>query len=155
MLRPEASVFQSLYCYMGNVLSCLLKYQTYSASVTAVCSAGFTHKIGRLKPRVSTSSGPLVKIYTIFDRLNVLTIHHPASTHTHVLNSFFLVYNFFIWSMIQRGSDTSFINLWSLLLYIQLLLHYVENAQERQESVVALSEVSVYAKITNNIHGFR
>jgi hypothetical protein len=32
--------------------------------------------------------------------------------------------------MIQRGSDTSFTNLWSLLLYIQLLLHYIENAQE-------------------------
>jgi len=32
--------------------------------------------------------------------------------------------------MIQRGSDTSFTNLWSLLLYIQLSLHYVENAQE-------------------------
>jgi len=25
--------------------------------------------------------------------------------------------------MIQRGSDTSFTNLWSLLLYIQSLLH--------------------------------
>ena len=76
---------------MGNVLSSLLKYQTYSASVTAVYSAGFTHMIGRLKPRVSKSSGPLVKIYTIFDRLNVLTIHHPASTHTHTFSSFLFI----------------------------------------------------------------
>ena len=38
-----------------------------------------------------------------------------------------LVYNYFIWSMIQRGSDTSFTNLWSLLLYIQSLLHYNTN----------------------------
>jgi hypothetical protein len=36
-----------------------------------------------------------------------------------------LVYNYFIWSMIPR--DT---NLWSLLLYMQSLLHYIENAQE-------------------------
>ena len=33
--------------------------------------------------------------------------------------------------MIQRGSDISFTNLWSLLLYIELYLHYVENAQEK------------------------
>jgi hypothetical protein len=31
-----------------------------------------------------------------------------------------LVYNYFIWSMIQRGSDTSFTNLWSLLIIITL-----------------------------------
>ena len=35
----------------------------------------------------------------------------------------------------QRGSDTSFTNLWSLLLYIQLLLHYVENAQENNFNI--------------------
>ena len=35
--------------------------------------------------------------------------------------------------MLQKGSDTSFTNLWSLLLYIQLLLHYVENAQEKKK----------------------
>jgi len=38
--------------------------------------------------------------------------------------------------MIQRGSDTSFINLWSLLLYIQLWLHYVENAQENKKNTI-------------------
>jgi hypothetical protein len=43
-----------------------------------------------------------------------------------------IVYTYFIWSMIQRGSDTSLTNLWSLLPYIQLLLHYVENAQENK-----------------------
>jgi len=34
--------------------------------------------------------------------------------------------------MIQRGSDTSFTNLWSLLLYVhaQLSLYYGESAQE-------------------------
>ena len=32
--------------------------------------------------------------------------------------------------MIQRGSDTNVINLSNLLLYMQLLLHYVENTQE-------------------------
>jgi hypothetical protein len=31
--------------------------------------------------------------------------------------------------MIQRGSDTSFTNLWRLLLYIQSLLHYTENSK--------------------------
>ena len=38
--------------------------------------------------------------------------------------------------MIQRGSDTSFTNLWSLLLYIQSLLHYIENAQENKENTI-------------------
>ena len=38
--------------------------------------------------------------------------------------------------MIQRGSDTSFTNLWSLLLYIQSLLHYIENAQENKKNTV-------------------
>jgi hypothetical protein len=36
--------------------------------------------------------------------------------------------------MIQRVSDTSFTNLWSLLLYIQSLLHYIENAQENKKN---------------------
>ena len=47
-----------------------------------------------------------------------------------------LVYNYFIWSMIQRGSDTSFTNLWRLLLYIQSLLHYIENAQENKKNTI-------------------
>ena len=38
--------------------------------------------------------------------------------------------------MIQRGSDTSFTNLWSLLLYIQSLLHYIENAQENKKNTI-------------------
>ena len=38
--------------------------------------------------------------------------------------------------MIQRGSDTSFTNLWSLLLYIQSLLHYIENAQENRKNTI-------------------
>jgi hypothetical protein len=35
--------------------------------------------------------------------------------------------------MIQRGSDTTVTNLWSLLLYIQSLLQYIENAQENKK----------------------
>jgi hypothetical protein len=50
--------------------------------------------------------------------------------------TFFLVHNYFIWSMIQRGLDTSFTNLWSLLLYIQSLLHYIENAQEIKKNTI-------------------
>ena len=38
--------------------------------------------------------------------------------------------------MIQRGSDTSFINLWSLLLYMQSLLHYIVNAQENKKNTI-------------------
>jgi hypothetical protein len=38
--------------------------------------------------------------------------------------------------MIQRGSDTSFTNLWSLLLYIQSVLHYIENAQESKKNTM-------------------
>jgi hypothetical protein len=38
--------------------------------------------------------------------------------------------------MIQRGSDTSFTNLWSLLIYIQSLLHYIENAQENKKNTI-------------------
>jgi hypothetical protein len=47
-----------------------------------------------------------------------------------------IVYNYFIWPMIQRGSDTSFTNLWSLLLYIQSLLHYIENAQDNKKNTI-------------------
>jgi hypothetical protein len=36
--------------------------------------------------------------------------------------------------MIQRGSDTSCTHLWSLLLNIQSLLHYIENAQENKKN---------------------
>ena len=38
--------------------------------------------------------------------------------------------------MIQRGSDTSFTNLWSLLLNIQSLLHYIENAQKNKKNTI-------------------
>ena len=38
--------------------------------------------------------------------------------------------------MIQRGSDTSVTTLWSLLLYIQSLLHYIENAQENKKNTI-------------------
>ena len=38
--------------------------------------------------------------------------------------------------MIQRGSDTSFTNLWSLLLYLQSLLHCIENAQENKKNTI-------------------
>ena len=38
--------------------------------------------------------------------------------------------------MIQRGSDTSISNLWSLLLYIQSVLHYIENAQENKKNTI-------------------
>jgi hypothetical protein len=38
--------------------------------------------------------------------------------------------------MIQRGSDTNFTKLWSLLLYIQLLLHLVVNAQENKKNTI-------------------
>jgi hypothetical protein len=47
-----------------------------------------------------------------------------------------LVYNYFIWSMIQRGSGTSFTNLWGLLLSIQSLLHYIENSQENKKNTI-------------------
>jgi len=48
--------------------------------------------------------------------------------------------------MIQRGSDISFTNLWSLLLHIQLLLHYIANAQEDKTNTI-LS----YNKAENNV----
>ena len=38
--------------------------------------------------------------------------------------------------MIQRELDTSFTNLWSLLLYIQSVLHYIENAQENKKNTI-------------------
>ena len=37
--------------------------------------------------------------------------------------------------MMQRGSDTNFTKLWSLFLYIQLLLHFV-NAQENKKNTI-------------------
>jgi hypothetical protein len=38
--------------------------------------------------------------------------------------------------MIPRGSDTSFTNFWSLLIYIQSLLHYIENSQENKKITI-------------------
>jgi hypothetical protein len=49
--------------------------------------------------------------------------------------------------MIQRGSDTSFNNLWSLLLYIQSLLHYIENAQENKKNTILSYNIAEASKI--------
>jgi hypothetical protein len=38
--------------------------------------------------------------------------------------------------MIQRGSGTNLTKLWSPLLYIQLLLHFVVNAQENKKNTI-------------------
>ena len=38
--------------------------------------------------------------------------------------------------MIQRGSGTNLTKLWSHLLYIQLLLHFVVNAQENKKNTI-------------------
>ena len=57
-----------------------------------------------------------------------------------------LVYNYLIWSMIQRGSDTSFTNLWSLLLYLQSLLHYIENAQENKKNTILSYNIAENSK---------
>ena len=48
--------------------------------------------------------------------------------------------------MIQRGSDTSFTNLWSLLLYIQSLLHYIENAQENMKNKILSYNIAENSK---------
>ena len=48
--------------------------------------------------------------------------------------------------MIQRESDTSFINLWSLLLYIQSLLHYIENAQENKKNIMLSYNIAENSK---------
>ena len=45
--------------------------------------------------------------------------------------------------MIQRGSDTSFTNLWSLLLY---LLHYIENAQENKKYTILSYNIAENSK---------
>ena len=46
--------------------------------------------------------------------------------------------------MIQRGSDTSFTNLWSL--YIQSLLHYIENAQETKKNTILSYNIAENSK---------
>jgi hypothetical protein len=48
--------------------------------------------------------------------------------------------------MIQRGSDTSFTNLWSLLLYIQSLLYYIENAQEYKKNTILSYNIAENSK---------
>jgi hypothetical protein len=48
--------------------------------------------------------------------------------------------------MIQRGSDTSFTNLWSLILYIQSLLHYIENAQENKKNTILSYNIAENSK---------
>ena len=51
--------------------------------------------------------------------------------------------------MIQRGSDTSFTNLWSLLLYIQSLLHYIENARENKKNTILSYNIAENSKRVN------
>ena len=51
--------------------------------------------------------------------------------------------------MIQRGSDTSFTNLWNLLLYIQSLLHYIENAQENKKNKILSYNIAENSKRIN------
>ena len=48
--------------------------------------------------------------------------------------------------MIQRGSDTSFTNLWSLLLYLPSLLHYIENAQENKKNTILSYNIAENSK---------
>ena len=48
--------------------------------------------------------------------------------------------------MIQRGSDTSFTNLWSLLLYLQSFLHYIENAQENKKNTIVSYNIAEHSK---------
>jgi hypothetical protein len=48
--------------------------------------------------------------------------------------------------MIRRGSDTSFTNLWSLLLYLQSLLHYIENAQENKKNTILSYNIAENSK---------
>jgi hypothetical protein len=50
--------------------------------------------------------------------------------------------------MIQRGSNTSFTNLWSLL-YIQSLLHYIENAQENKKNTILSYNIAENSKRVN------
>ena len=51
--------------------------------------------------------------------------------------------------MIQRRSDTSFTNLWSFLLYIQSLLHYIENAQENKKNTIVSYDIAENSKGVN------
>jgi hypothetical protein len=51
--------------------------------------------------------------------------------------------------MIQRGSDISFTNLWSFLLYIQSLLHYIENAQENKKNTILSYNIAENSKRVN------
>ena len=48
--------------------------------------------------------------------------------------------------MIQRGSDISYTNLWSILLYIQPLLHYIENAQENKKNTILSYNIAENSK---------
>jgi hypothetical protein len=53
--------------------------------------------------------------------------------------------------MIQRGSDTSFTNLWSLFLYIQSLLYYIENAQENKKNTILSYNIAENSKRVKRI----
>ena len=48
--------------------------------------------------------------------------------------------------MIQRGSDTSFTNLWSLLLYIQSVLQDIENAQDNKTNTISSYNIAENSK---------
>ena len=48
--------------------------------------------------------------------------------------------------MIQSESDTSLTNLWSLLLFIQSLLHYIENAQENKKNTMLSYNIAENSK---------
>jgi hypothetical protein len=46
----------------------------------------------------------------------------------------------------MSASYTSFTNLWSLLLYLQSLLHYIENAQEKKKNIILSYNIAENSK---------
>ena len=50
-----------------EIMLCLFNFMFQWEAVVIVCSAGFTYRLGRLKPKASKSKGTLAKVCNIVD----------------------------------------------------------------------------------------
>ena len=77
----------------------LYRFDWFCDTITLEFSAGFLYRLGRLKPRASTSRGPLAKKYKIVVIVNVIDLSY---TCCHKPSVIFLALHFRIIRLISR-----------------------------------------------------
>ena len=104
-------VYETSYCnvfiqrivtrYNGLIKThnCIMHKYFQWLIIKSMGSAWFTYRLGRLKPRASTSKGPLAKVYNIFVIVSVIDLSY---TSCHKPSVMFLALHFRIIRLISR-----------------------------------------------------